>query len=138
MQNDNIGYLLHHVASAVDRHSDQVLMERLGVSFAHFKILLVLSEQDGASQGQIANKLSQTEASISRQVKLMEQSKLINIRRSTSNRRLRHIYLTNKGFAQTEKSINALNDYYEPVFGSLNEKERQSLQQVLAKLASLI
>ncbi len=138
MGDGNLGFLLHNVASSIDRHSDQVLMERLGVSFAHFKILLVLSQNDGSTQNQIASKLGQTEASISRQVKLMEKAKLINIRRSTSNRRLRHIFLTNKGFLQTDKSINALNEYYEPIFGALDEKERINLQIALAKIASRI
>ena len=92
MQNDDLGYLLHHVGSVIDKNSDQVLLERLGVSFAQFKILLILSEKDGSTQNHIATSLGQTEASISRQIKLMNMDGLINIRRSTSNRRLRLIF----------------------------------------------
>jgi hypothetical protein len=40
MDNENIGYLLHRVGFALDRHSDQVLRERLGIGFSQFKILL--------------------------------------------------------------------------------------------------
>jgi DNA-binding MarR family transcriptional regulator len=136
MNNNNIGFLLHNVSTIIDRHSDQVLMERLGVGFAQFKILLVLSEKDGSTQNQIAIRLGQTEASISRQVKLMAKEGLISVRRSTSNRRVRLIFLTDKGYLTVERSINALNDYYEPMFGVLRDQDREVLAKILIKLKS--
>lgn len=138
MQNDDLGYLLHHVGSVIDKNSDQVLLERLGVSFAQFKILLILSEKDGSTQNHIATSLGQTEASISRQIKLMNMDGLINIRRSTSNRRLRLIFLSEKGYGQMEKAVRALNNYYQPIFDVLDSNEQQALQKALIKIKNYL
>lgn len=134
MNNENIGYLLHHVSSILDRHSDQVLVERLGIGFSQFKILLVLLEKDGASQNFIASQLGQTEASISRQIKIMTGKGLVVVRRSQQNRRQHHIFLTNKGETLTEKAVQILNDYHSPMFATLNGKEQEQLRGVLNQI----
>jgi len=138
MENTNIGYLLHHVSSVLDRHSDQVLMERYGIGFSQFKILMVLLESEGKTQNQVASKLGQTEASISRQVKIMKEKKLITIEQTKNNKRSKHIFLTNKGDALTKKSLQTLNDYHSPMFESLNEKERASLLKILVDLKNYL
>ena len=68
---NTIGYLLQHVSSLLAKQSDQVLQEQLGIGLAQFKILRTLQTEPRTPQREIAFNLGQTEASISRQVKLM-------------------------------------------------------------------
>lgn len=138
MNSENIGYLLHHVSSILDRHSDQVLMERLGIGFSQFKILLVLLEKDGATQNSIAAQLGQTEASISRQIKLMTKQGLVVVRRSQQNRRQHHIFLTSKGDILTEKAMKILNDYHSPMFATLSAKEQENLLTTLKSIKNYL
>jgi DNA-binding MarR family transcriptional regulator len=132
MDNENIGYLLHRVGFALDRHSDQVLRERLGIGFSQFKILLVLQENNGAHQRFIADNLGQTEASISRQIGIMSNAGLAVSRRSPKNKREHCIFLTTKGETLTERAIKVLNDYHSPLFEKLDEKQQQQLLETLS------
>jgi DNA-binding MarR family transcriptional regulator len=68
---DTIGYMLQHTASIMYRQSDQVLQERLGLGMSQYKILMILHEKPQIRQRVLADQLGQTEASISRQIKLL-------------------------------------------------------------------
>ncbi|HSX23988.1 MAG TPA: MarR family winged helix-turn-helix transcriptional regulator, partial [Candidatus Saccharimonadales bacterium] len=68
---NNIGYLLQHLSGVLAKQSDQALQERLGIGFSQFKILRVLQHSPQTQQRQIAEWIGKTEASISRQIKLM-------------------------------------------------------------------
>ena len=94
---NNIGYLLQHTASTLARQSDQVLQERLGVGFSQFKILMTLQWNPGVQQKHIAESLGQTEASISRQIKLMHEAGLLQSKVSERNKREHITTLTRKG-----------------------------------------
>lgn len=130
MQND-IGSLLHKVSAALDMVSDQVLLERIGIGLSQFRVLLFLLASDGVRQKTIAENLGQTEPSVSRQAKLMQQKGLIVIRRSTSNRRDRLVFLTQKGAKTAERAVNILNEYHAPMFARLSEKQQQELLETL-------
>ncbi len=132
MNNHNIGYLLHHISSVLARNSDQILLEQLGIGFSQFKLLLILQEVSGVQQKLIAQRLGQTEASISRQIKLLSDSGMISSQVSPTNRREHITRLTPKGVKVTEKSMEILNAYHAPVFAQLNEKQQQQLQELLS------
>ncbi len=138
MESTNIGYLLHYVSSLLDRHSDQVLVERYGIGFSQFKVLTVLLESEGQAQNRLAEKLGQTEASVSRQVKIMKEKGLITTEQAKNNKRSKHIFLTNKGALLTKKSLQTLNDYHSPMFESLSEKERVNLLKTLIDLKNYL
>lgn len=76
--NNNLGYLLHHLGTALDRQSDLLLQDKFGLGFSQFKIMLALKQKDGVQQKQIAHTLGQTEASISRQIKLLVNMGLVS------------------------------------------------------------
>lgn len=135
---NTIGYLLHELSHLIDAESDQVLLERLGIGFAQFKVLIVVDEHSGATQKEIANALHQTEPSISRQVKILHSKRLIGITKDVSNRRLRHIYLTTKGEQMIERATSALNSYHQPMFERLGEKKQLQIIDALQLIRSSI
>ncbi len=124
---DNIGYVLHHLSFVLDRQSDQVLQEQLGIGFSQFKILMVLKWNPSVQQKTIADNLGQTEASVSRQIKLLKNKNLITPKVNPRNKRQHITTLTTKGERLTEAALEILNKYHSPIFARLSEKQRAEI-----------
>lgn len=128
---DNIGTLLQHLAFSLTRQNDQILQERLGLGFSQFKILMVLERNPFIQQKDIAESLGQTEASISRQIKLMVERGMLQTSISPQNRRRHITTLTIKGIRLYEESVKVLNAHSERTLGRLSEREQQQLLATL-------
>lgn len=137
MQND-IGPLLHHLTSELNKISEQILRERLGIGLSQFRLLLVLRIREGILQKEIAGELAQTEASISRQVKLMKNKNLLEVKNNPGNRRERNIYLSPKGRDMSLRATEVLNEYHAPLFAKLDEDEQRYLIKILQKITKII
>src|SRR6185369_4504454 len=96
-----------------------------------FKIMMALRWNPSIQQRQIADSLGQTEASISRQIKLLHDKGLLSTRISAENKREHITTLTQKGENLTEKSMQILNNYHAPTFASLSPKQQQTLIEIL-------
>jgi DNA-binding MarR family transcriptional regulator len=131
---NNVGYLLQHLAFTMARQNDQVLQERLGIGFSQFKILMVLERSPHIQQRQIADALGQTEASISRQIRLMMDKGLLQSTVSPGNRREHITTPTHKGTRLAEEALSALNSFHAPMFDRLNEKQRDQLVEILSNM----
>lgn len=129
---NNVGYMLHHLSAVLARNSDQILLEQLGIGFSQFKILLILTERTGLQQKQVATALGQTEASISRQIKLLDDSGMVTSYVNPNNRREHILRLTPKGAKVTDRAMQILNNYHAPVFARLTEKQQHQLQEALS------
>ncbi len=128
---NSTGYLLQQVATALTRHSDQVLQDRLNISYSQLKIMLVLQESSGLRQKDIASSLGQTEASVSRQLKLMSDERLVKIALNSNNKREHIVVVTKKGDRLTSKAMIILNNYHLPMFRQLSQEQALSLQDSL-------
>jgi MarR family transcriptional regulator for hemolysin len=131
---NNLGYLLQHLAFTLGRQSDQVLQERLGIGFSQFKILMVLKWNPKVQQKHIADSLGQTEASISRQIKLLYDQGLLSSRKNPDNKREHIADLTTRGLRVIDEALQVLNDYHAPVFGKLSAREQEALKVLLQKM----
>lgn len=131
---DNLGYLIHHLGFVMDRQSDALLQERLDMGFSQFKILMALKWHQGVQQRHIAEKLGQTEASVSRQIKLLQEAGLLTAKRSVENKREHITTLTPKGERAVDKAIAALNDYHLPMFERFSAQQQQMLRELLQTL----
>ncbi len=132
--NDNIGYLLQHTATSLARQSDQMLQERLGIGFSQFKIMMVLQWNPSVQQRHIAERLGQTEASISRQIKLMHEDGLLQSTVRPENRREHVTTLTRKGERLADEASSLLNQYHAPIFATLSEKQQRQFAEVLERM----
>lgn len=131
---DNIGYLLQHTAATTARQSEQILQDRLGIGLSQFKIMMVLQWNPSVRQRRIAEQLGQTEASISRQVKLMHEDGLLQSTIRPENRREHITTLTSRGERIASQASAVLNQYLSPVFAILDEKQQQQLAELLDRL----
>jgi len=128
-----VGYLLQHTATILMRQSDQVLQERLGIGMSQYKLLMMLENSPNVQQRKLAECLGQTEASISRQTKLLCEKGLLASKVNPKSRREHITVLTAKGLKVTEAAADVLSIYHTPMLDLLNEKQQQQLMEILGK-----
>lgn len=123
--------LLHHVASVLMKQSDQVLQEQLGIGYAQFKILQLLADKPSLRQLDIAVTLGQTEASISRQVKLLISDGLLQVSRNKRNKREHLTTLTPKGLRLITVAMDILAKFESPIFETFSDKQFEQFVELL-------
>lgn len=121
MPTNNLNYLLHHIAEVMNKQVDQVLQEQLGIGLSQFKILMVLEWSPRTQQRAIANALGQTEASVSRQIKLLKAKGLLMTKIDTQNRRTHITAPTTLGMQVTEAASTIMRRSFGSEFSSLGE-----------------
>jgi len=123
--------LLHHLSAVLMRESDQILQEQLGLTFSQFRILGVLAENPALQQRQLAVNLGQTEASVSRQVKLLKKKGLLESRINPQNRREHMPVLTLKGERITEAAQDILRNFQQGTIDHMGTKDQLHLLALL-------
>ncbi len=134
---DNLEYLLQHIATIMYRQSNQVLQERLGIGMSQYKLLMVLQHEPNVQQRLLAGRLGQTEASISRQIKLLCDKGLLAVQVNPQSRREHITIPTAKGVKVTEAARETLATYHGPVFAQFSEKQRHNIYEALEQIHTL-
>ena len=128
--------VLQRIAVATERHTDQVLQERIGIGMAQFKVLWLLHSQPEMRQAHMATYLNQTEASISRQIKLLASKGLVVSAVNTKNRR-EHIHtLTPIGVKMTVAANDVMQQTQQTFFAEMSDKQQKQLLELLTSLQS--
>lgn len=135
---DNLGYLLRHLAAVMGRQTDQALQEQLGIGLSQYKILMVLDGNPYVQQRFIAGSLGQTEAGISRQIKLLSGKGLLSTRQDPSNRRQRITSLTPMGTRLTEAATAIIGHSFGPEYAEMGEDQLRQLIVKLQKLHTIV
>ncbi len=135
---NNLSYLVHHLAAVIGKQSDQALQEQLGIGLSQFKILMVLEWNPRVQQRAIADSLGQTEASVSRQIKLLKEKGLLVSKADPQNRRKHITTPTTKGMQVTEAANNVLRRDFGQDFASLGDDQLMQLVTGLQRLHRLV
>lgn len=130
----NLGFAFQKLAFTLLRRSDELLQSKLKIGYAQYKLLEVLAEHPHSSQRFIASALMQTEASISRQVKLMQAAGLLRVGTPAENKRVRVISLSTKGSELHVRAAGILNQCYMSYFRSLSPQEAADFMKTIQKL----
>lgn len=134
-ESDDIGTLLHLASASLDRHSDEVLQDRLGIGLSQFRVLLSLLSEDGQNQSSIAYNLTQSEASISRQVAILKSKKLVSVQHNPDSKRDKLVYITNKGLMLGQSGLSILNSYHSPLFKNISDHDQVALKNILRTIS---
>lgn len=126
-------YLIHEVSQRLTAESDQILMERFGIGFSQYKVLLCLEERSGVAQKEIAKQLLQTEASVSRQITVLYKKSMIVVKTGKDSRK-NLIFPTSRGVEVIVKATKALRDYNFPIFEDLSPKQTKLLHNTLQNI----
>jgi DNA-binding MarR family transcriptional regulator len=131
---NNLVYLVQHLSSVIAKQADQVLQEQLGIGLSQFKILMVLEWNPRVQQKVIADSLGQTEASISRQIKLLETKGLLVARPDPQNRRKHITAPTTLGMQITEAATGIIRRSFGPEFAGMGDDRIMQLITGLQQL----
>lgn len=135
---NNLAYLIEHLAAVLGRQTDQMLQEQLGIGLSQYRILMVLEWNPQVQQKIIADSLGQTEASISRQIKLLQSKGLLTSRRDPNNKRKHITAPTPMGMQMTEAATAIMRRNFGPEFAQLGEKQLLKLITGLQDLHKLV
>lgn len=126
--------MLHKIGSMMERTSDQVLFNEFGIGYSQFKILFALSHHEGVQQKEIAQFLGQTEASISRQIKLLKEVGSITVTLGEDDKKKHHIGLTATGQTLLDNALRVLGVFYEPILSVTSTPEQVALAKTLSRV----
>ena len=126
---------IQRLAFRIERHADQILLEKLGIGFSQFRIIHELERNPKAKQNQIARALGQTEASISRQVKIMRADRLMITSINPSNKREHITTLTPKGIRIKDAATESLEKLYKNIIEDLSVKDLDRLNKIIDSIS---
>jgi DNA-binding MarR family transcriptional regulator len=135
---NNLNYLITHLAAVITKQSDQLLQEQLGIGLSQYRILMVLEWNPHVPQKTIADTLGQTEASISRQVKLLQKSGLLKSKPDPNNKRKHQSLPTALGMQVTEAANDLLKRTQAADLESIGEDNLSKLASSLAEVHALV
>jgi DNA-binding MarR family transcriptional regulator len=118
---------LHHRALA----EMSARLKELGLSVAQFDLLSTLTEREGLSQSEIANRLYVTKGNVSGLVDRLEQSGLVERRAIAGDRRSFALYLTAEGRRLADAGLKAQQDFVRSTLGVLPESDLAELDRVV-------
>ena len=113
-------------------------LKDLGLSFSESVVISNIGASEGITQEGIASLLGIDKAAIARNVKLLENEGLIEIKKNADDKRLKKLYLTQEGW-EKYKAITAANtDHLADLYKGLTPSEINTLETVLNKLADKV
>lgn len=133
-QSDTLTYTLLHVAATLERLLDQTLQEQLGVGIAQYRILLAFEKTSPLNQRDVADFLDQTEAGISRQVKLLVEKGILTTKISTHNRRQHLCFVTPKGVKLFGAAQELIRKTIDAQFADVTERQQKHLLETLGHI----
>jgi DNA-binding MarR family transcriptional regulator len=93
---DQLCFSLYAASIAINR-TYKPMLDKMGITYPQYLVLSVLGENDGMTVGAIADRLSLESSTITPPVKRMEQAGFVERRRSTTDERQVHVWLTAAG-----------------------------------------
>jgi DNA-binding MarR family transcriptional regulator len=125
---------IHKLAFLLEKKSDEILRDQLSIGFAQYKVLEAISHNTLAKQNLIAELLDQTEASISRQIKLLEKKGLIVVSQVMGNKRARELSLTMQGEETVSQAKQLLDIATSQITGVLSMQEQRTVQELILRM----
>ncbi len=106
-------------------------LRAIGLSIPQFDLLSTLTEREGLSQQELAERLYVTKGNVSGLLDRMVEADLVERRSIPGDRRSNALYLTKKGRDLAEKGIAAQRDYVQRTLGSLPEQDLADLERIV-------
>ncbi len=125
---------IHKLAFLLEKRADESLKQQVNIGFAQYKVLEAIGRNSLAKQNMIAELLDQTEASISRQIKILEKKELIVVATVMGNKRARELSLTETGESLLQQCEEILDLAQAQIIGSLSYQEQRHFQELFERM----
>lgn len=111
-------------------HRSHVLLDEIGVYHGQPHMLFALSNKDGLSQKELADRLNIKASTITVMLKRMEKANLVMRKQDTKDQRVSRVYITEEGMEVCQKAIDVMRKMEEECFGNFTEEERTILKRL--------
>ncbi len=112
----------------------QKYLDQYGLYIGQPRFLFVLEEQEGISQAVLSSILKVTKETVSVTLKRLEQSGYIRREVSQSDKRIKLLYLNEKGKELMPELRKNFNDINERMFSQLDKNEKEILESLYEKM----
>ena len=94
---DSLTYTLHKLVFSLDRAADTLLRDAFDISYRRALVLVVLQDQPGITQHQLAQALGHTDPAVSALLAELAKDGFVDIQVSSLHKRKKEVQLTAKG-----------------------------------------
>jgi DNA-binding MarR family transcriptional regulator len=129
---------LQRLSFILQQSSEDNLLKEIKIGLSHARIMAELNSSGIVSQRNLAKRLRQTEANISRQIRLMQRDGLVNIAKNPKDGRERQLSLTAKGAQLSEAADKILNSNYKNLTRHLDKNEAEVFSGAVSKLLNAL
>lgn len=129
---------LLHLTYILQQLSDDHLLTKTGVGLSQTRIMSVLNTTIPRSQRAIAHLLRQTEANVSRQLKLMHKHGLVSVVKNKNDARLRDVKLTAKGKHKYQTAVKVLSVQQNKLLKLLDKNELKAFKRAAYNLLMML
>ena len=127
---DRLGFLIHDAARVLRKRFEE-RAGSIGVSAAHWRMLVRVVKEEGITQARLAELLEIEPISVSRLLDRMEESGWIERRAAANDRRVRAIFPTAKALDAYHVVKGMAGDVYEEALAGVSPEERRDLIRAL-------
>ncbi|HZZ63597.1 MAG TPA: MarR family transcriptional regulator [Roseiarcus sp.] len=113
-------------------------LREIGISIPQCDVLTTLSEREGMSQQQLAERLYVTKGNISGLLDRLEEAGFVERRAAASDRRQYSLYLTESGRAMAVSAINVQHKWIASTLGRMTEADLAALDARLVALRDIV
>lgn len=124
---------IHSLSFQLEKRIDEALKDELNLGFAQYKVLEAVHQNELTKQNVVARLLNQTEASVSRQTKILEKKGLIHVNVVMGNKRARELSITRVGYDIIRQSTEIMERVQADMFGALRPEEQRLFYQLLSR-----
>jgi DNA-binding MarR family transcriptional regulator len=127
------GQLMANIGRLHSTRADQVT-ERIGLYRGQAVLLMTLSEQDGLTHSEIAEKLEISPSAATKVIKRLETLNYLRRMPDPSDERISHVFLQEEGRAVIHQIIDAFDQIDQILLGKMNADEQNTLVKLLSKV----
>ncbi len=132
---NNIGFIVNRAAKAFVKALDTDLRENVGVTFGQWKVIVMLANQNGLTQKEIADKLGLEGPTLIPIIDKMEQEGLLVRKVDPDDRRNNRIYRTEKADELWDRMIECALRIREVSLRGIPEQDINTMRKVLEKIS---
>jgi DNA-binding MarR family transcriptional regulator len=118
--------------------ADRTLKPKLSITTAQFRVLMAVQHNPNLSQHAIAQFWGVTEASVSRQIEILNNKRFISKSQDPDNRRKYSLKLTKRGRSEIERASLLMNEIFEKIFKDVSDKDRRVFSSLSRRFISII
>ena len=133
-QSKEITYKIHKAVFLLDKMSDQILQDQLGLGFSQFLVMMALAKQPKAPPKHVAKAMDQTQAAVSRQIDILVDLGLVSRDTNPDSRREYCLSLTKLGERKYLAGLSQINERFDKLFKVWNQGEKSCMLGCLDKL----